>query len=114
MFERIKDYISEYLEDCIDAALDITLVILSTLTLLGCSVTPDSTYHPAWPVPYQACDVTWYVLEKDSSPYIAISYDDSLRLAECNYDMLRYIREINAKFCQYRPEGDTRCGKSEE
>lgn len=109
---KIVEIIQEYLNDFIDAVLDIALVVISIITLLsGCVTTTDDAsiqYHPSWPIPYKTCKVTWKVITLDQ-PYVALTYNDSLTLASCNLDIYRYIQEMNTKFCVYRPEGDKRC-----
>jgi hypothetical protein len=109
--------VNEYFNDILDAILDITLVLISIITLSGCAATQpiqENTYHPAWPTPYKICDVDWKVIVEEDQPYVALSYDDNLNLATCNLDVIRYIKEINTKFCHYRPTGDTRCATFEK
>ena len=102
----------------VDAILDILLVIVMLFTLVGCVTTeePEVTaqYHPAWPTPYEVCDVDWKVIEYKEAPYVALSFDDNLEFATCTIDLIRYIKEMNTKFCHYRPEEDTRCAKYKE
>ena len=100
----------------IDAILDIFIVLLALFTIASCSSTPTTPevvaeYHPSWPTPYEVCDVEWKVIEYKDAPYVALSFDDNLELASCSIDLMRYIKEMNTKFCHYRPEEDTRCAK---
>lgn len=95
-------------------------LILATIVLVGCTSTEPpnviekQVYHPEWPAPYRACNVNWEVLVVESVPYVAMSYNDSLSLAVCTRDALRYIKDINNKFCHYRPETDTRCNNKKD
>lgn len=116
----IKDiwegYILEYLSDLIDAALDLTLIAVTALTIAGCSIAPsepveEATYHPSWPTPYEVCDVDWKILVIEEEPFVALSFEDNLRLAGCTEDLIRYITEMNTKFCTYRPKEDVRCAE---
>lgn len=94
-------------------------LIVPLLLLVGCSTTEPpkviekQVYHPEWPIPYRACDISWEVVVIEDEPFIALSYDESLDLAVCTKDLLRYVKDINSKFCHYRPKGDTRCNKKD-
>lgn len=117
MFEKILDFITSI----DDFWLDWAIIILVFLSLTGCTSTPKPpvvvekpVYHPAWPMPYQVCSIAWKVIIKDNTPYVALSYDDSLTLASCTKDMTRYILDMNSKFCHYRPAEDERCVKDKE
>ena len=108
------------IEDIVDIVLDIAIIIGVILLLSGCSSTPPvpvtldtPKYHPEWPLPVQVCDVDWKVLEVEGQPYVAVTYDDNLDLAICTRDLLRYIQDMNAKFCHYRPEEDPNCVTNE-
>lgn len=111
----IIESILDSLGDFIDAALDITLVVLTLITLSGCTLTSEevetATYHPAWPTPYEVCDVKWEVFVIEKEPYVALSFEDNLKLAVCTQDLIRYLKEMNIKFCTYRPQEDSRCAQ---
>ena len=114
ILDSTKEKLYEYSNDLIDAALDISLVVMAVLSISGCSVTPSepvepAVYHPTWPQPYEVCDVEWKVFIIEEEPFVALSFDDNLEFANCSIDLIRYIRELNMKFCHYRPEGDERC-----
>ncbi len=90
-------------------------LIFAVALLAGCSTTTvpvavdKPVFHPEWPTPYRACNIDWEVLVIDNTPYVALEYDESLTLAICERDKLRYIKDINSKFCTYRPKEDPRC-----
>lgn len=114
----MREILADTLFD-IDAILDILLAIAMVITLIGCASTSSepqmqAEYHPSWPTPYEVCDVNWKVIEYKDAPYVALSFDDNLELATCSIDLIRYIKEINTKFCHYRPEGDSRCARYKE
>lgn len=115
IIDSIKDKIYYYSNDAIDAFLDLSILFVLSFLISGCSVSPDYTreqaqYHPPWPTPYTVCDVEWKIkIEENKEPYVMLSFDDNLKLASCQYDLIRYIQEMNRKYCHYRPSGDTRC-----
>lgn len=112
----VFSYFLDYIGDITDAVLDITLVAVTALTLTGCTIsTPEevetAVYHPAWPVPYETCDVEWKVMVVDKEPFVALSFEDNLKMAACTEDLIRYLKEMNIKFCTYRPKEDSRCAE---
>ena len=114
--ESALGYVQEYLGDYVDAVLDLTLIAVTAFTITGCSISPQeqvdtAVYHPAWPTPYEVCDVDWKVMVIENEPFVALSFDDNLKMAACTQDLIRYLKEMNIKFCSYRPEEDSRCAK---
>jgi len=112
----VFSYFLDYIGDITDAVLYITLVAVTALTLTGCTIsTPEqvetAVYHPAWPAPYETCDVEWKIMVVDKEPFVALSFEDNLKMAACTEDLIRYLKEMNIKFCTYRPKEDSRCAK---
>ncbi|MNO96577.1 hypothetical protein D3C76_882530 [compost metagenome] len=85
------------------------LMVAAVLAMFGCSSTPDPS-HPALPTPISPYTFHWKVLVQEDHVYVALTYDESLRLKVLMEDMTRYMRDSNAVMCFYRKDlNEYRC-----
>lgn len=91
-----------------------------SLLLVGCSqvnnvqVKPsDLSADPSWPSPVKPVKVNWVVTNIENTPYVGLTYKDSLDLRIWLEDIKRYIVDVNNMVCYYRtPLKEERCFES--
>lgn len=93
------------------------------LFLAGCSANEvkstgrgmDQIIHPDLPRPVDPYRFDWVVIEDQDKPYVALTFDDSLKFRQYLEDILRYIRDSNEVICYYREgQDDDICGEDND
>lgn len=77
------------------------LIVAAMLAMFGCK-SSETISDPPLPTPISPYTFHWKVIPTDGRVYVALPYDESLRLRVMMEDMTRYMRDANAVMCFYR------------
>jgi hypothetical protein len=69
-------------------------VILLCAVCAGCAHLPQTEETLPQPSPFKGCEVDWKVLVVGDRAYVALSYEDNVKLAVCFADIKRYILQL--------------------
>ncbi|ADM79910.1 PseT.2 conserved hypothetical protein [Aeromonas phage phiAS5] len=79
-----------------------------TLLLGGCASTAEQikpvVYHPPLPETVETYKPEWRVILDEGKPYVAMSYDDSVRYRIWLERVFGYVKKQNEVICHYRKD----------